>query len=331
MDALVDLVVGGIAERFLTSRMPAPNIGLLGEARMTAARRVLGRHRPRALALAAAMDAHEDGAAPAYGALVEEALLEMRAETLAASRGPIERAMARAHRRFGDTDEEEYLDDPNLDRAMRVRMLENLDAVNTLTGNYRAFFRAMEPLLAPTAETRILDLAAGHGGFALEVARIAARRGLSIQITASDLMPEYLAIGERVAKRESLDVRFEVQNALDLSNVDRGAYDVIVCTQSIHHFPAGMTARMFREATRVAGRGVVFIDGCRSISMGALIPALGVLRYRDRGLAHDAWVSFRRFYTPEELGLIAQLGPEADGVEAAWLQPAHCMLRWRRT
>lgn len=55
-----------------------------------------------------------------------------------------------------------------------------------------------------------------------------------------------------------------------------------------------------------------------------------MVRYRDTGLAHDAWISFRRFYSPEELGLIAELGPEADGVEAEWMPPAHCLLRWRR-
>ena len=54
------------------------------------------------------------------------------------------------------------------------------------------------------------------------------------------------------------------------------------------------------------------------------------MRYLDRDFAHDAWVSYRRFYTPEELGLIARLGPEADGVEAKWMRPAHCLVRWRR-
>jgi ubiquinone/menaquinone biosynthesis C-methylase UbiE len=197
-------------------------------------------------------------------------------------------------------------------------------------GNYRAFFHAMEPLLVDGRPTRILDLAAGHGGFALEVARIAKRRGLEIQITASDLKREYLDIGAAVAVREGLDVGFEVQNALDLSNLGPDAYDIVVCTQSIHHFPPSMIARMFREACRAAGRGVVFIDGCRSMTLGVVVPLIGVLRFRDTGLAHDAFVSCRRFYSPEELGLLAKLGPEAPGVVAEWMRPAHCLLRFSR-
>lgn len=326
----MDNAILGVAGRFLAWRIPTPSVGVLGEARVAAALRALDIHRPRALELAAAMDAREDGAAEAYGALVERALADMREGTIARARNPFERVAAAAHRRWGDTDQAEYLDDPDLDRSMRVRMLEHLDALNHLVGSYRSFFQAMEPLLVEDRPTRVLDLAAGHGGFALEVARIARRRGLDIRITASDLKPEYLDIGAAIAERESLDVGFELQNALDLSNLDADAYDVVVCTQSIHHFPPSMIARMFREACRTAGRGVVFIDGCRSISLGAVLPVIGVLRFRDTGLAHDAFVSCRRFYSPEELGLLAKLGPEAEGVVAEWMRPAHCLLRWRR-
>ena len=329
MDAIIDRAVGFIADRFTSHRWPSPSVGLLGEARAQAALRALDLFGPRALELAAAMDAGEPGAAEAYGAHVERALSHMRSWVRDQAGSSIERLTAQVHGRFGDTDEEEYLDDPDLDPAMRVRMLEHLDAINTVVGNYRAFFAQMEPLLRADRPTRILDLAAGHGGFALEVARIAARRGLSVEMTATDLRAEYLALGEATAAREGLDVRFAVQDALDLSNLEPGAYDVVVCTQSIHHFPASMTARMFREASKAAGRGVVFIDGCRSVLHGAAIHTLGRLRYRDPGLAHDAWVSFRRFYSPEELGLIAQLGPEGPDVEARWMAPAHCLLRYR--
>ncbi len=329
MDRSIDRAVSFIADQFTSHRLRSPSVGLLSEARAQAALQALELFRPKALELAAAMDARERGAAEAYGLQVERALSHMRSWVHDHASSSLERLAARVHGRFGDTDEEEYLDDPELDPVMRVRMLEHLDAINAVVGNYRAFFAEMEPLLATGRPTRILDLAAGHGGFALEVARIAERRGLSVEMTATDLRAEYLALGEATAAREGLDVRFLVQDALDLSNLEPGAYDIVVCTQSIHHFPASMTALMFREASKAAGTGVVFIDGCRSVVHGALIHTLGRLRYRDPGLAHDAWVSFRRFYSPEELGLIAQLGPEAPRVEATWMAPAHCLLRYR--
>jgi SAM-dependent methyltransferase len=330
MNAMADRLMAKMGRKFTGSRLPSPTVGLLGEARARAAARVRARHRDEALALAREVDAGDREAAEAYGALAERALGEMRREVtqIAGGLGPLERMAARVHARFGDTDEEEYLDDPELDRASRVNILRCLDAVNTTMGVYEAFLRAMRPLLSEERPTRVLDLAAGHGGFAIEAARVARRRGLPLELTASDLKPEYLALGEEVAEREGLGVRFVVQDALDLSNLDRGEYDVVLCTQSLHHFPPSLVARMFREAVRVTGRGVVLIDGCRSVLHGITVPTLGVLRYGDRGFAHDARVSFRRFFVPEELGLLTTLGPEGDAVEAKWMRPMHCLVRY---
>lgn len=327
----MDRVIVGVAQRYTKVRMPSLTVTLLAEARMQAAAHVRAQHADRAIELASRMDAGDREAAHAYGALADRALLEMRREVQERARalGFPERFAAAVHDRWSDTDESEYLDDPNLDRAMRVRLLSTLDSLNTMLGNYRAFLRAMEPLLDPHRPTRVLDLAAGHGGFAIEAMRMAKERGLPIEMTATDLKAEYLAIGEEVAEREGLPVRFLVQDALDLSNLARGEYDVVMCTQSLHHFPPSMIARMFREAASVAGRGVLFIDGCRSVMHGLLLPALGAVRFRDRAFAHDAWVSFRRFFAPEELGLIAGLGPEGGALEAKWMRPGHCLVRWQ--
>ncbi len=330
MNAPIDRVIALAARRFTDARIATPSVGLLREARRSAAEVVRARHREEGLRLAAAMDAGERAAAEALGALAERALHVMRAELLArASNLPV-RLVAGAHARFGDTDATEHLDDPAFDRDARVRLLGHLDSLNTLLGSYRAFFRALTPLLASGRPTRLLDLAAGHGGFALEATRMARAHGLSLEITATDLRAEYLELGEEVARRERLPVRFAVQDALDLSNVEPGAYDVVLCTQSIHHFSPAMVARMFREAARVAGHGVALIDGSRSMTHGVLVPALGWLRYGDLAFAHDAWVSFRRFYSAEELGLVCGLGPEGDTLEAKWMRPSHCLIRWRR-
>jgi hypothetical protein len=38
-------------------------------------------------------------------------------------------------------------------------------------------------------------------------------------------------------------------------------------------------------------------------------------------------VSFRRFYAPEELSLLAALTPFGDRAEASWIAPGHVMMR----
>lgn len=328
MSAL-DTFIAGTARRIRDSRIATPSVGLLREARQAARLAVRARYEAPARALSERMDAGDRAASEAFGALAERALLEMRAEVVARTSGAAW-LLAGAHARFGDTDAREHLDDPDFDRDARVRLLAHLDALNGVLEIYRTFFAALEPLFVSGRPTRVLDLAAGHGGFALEATRMARARGLELAITATDVRPEYLALGEAAAEREGLPVEFAVQDALDLSDVAPGEHDVILCTQSLHHFSPPMVARMFREATRVAGRGVVFIDGFRSVTHGVLVPTLGLLRYGDPAFAHDAWVSFRRFYAADELGLVCGLGPEGETLEAEWMPPSHCLVRWRR-
>jgi 2-polyprenyl-3-methyl-5-hydroxy-6-metoxy-1,4-benzoquinol methylase len=209
-------------------------------------------------------------------------------------------------------------------------LLRQLDELNCVLESYPAFFDTMRPLFAATGTTRVIDLAAGHGGFALEVARLARREGLDVEVHASDVKREYLDLGQPIAEREQLPVRFVIQDALDLSNLQPGEFDVVTCTQSLHHFPSGMAAVMLSEALRVARRGVVFVDGCRSVLSGAAVSGLCLLRWGNRALAHDTMVSFRRFYMPEELGLLARLTPWGDRAEARLLPPGHVLLRVRK-
>jgi SAM-dependent methyltransferase len=202
--------------------------------------------------------------------------------------------------------------------------------MNGVIDSYAGFVDALEPLLLRDRATRVLDLAAGHGGFCLAAARIARARGDAIEFTASDIKPEYLELGAEEARAEGLPIDFVYQDALDLSNLEPGRYDIIACTQSLHHFSPGMVAVMFEAAARAAGRGVVFVDACRSTLVGLALGSYGLVRCRQPAFAHDSWVSSRRFFLPEELGMLARLGPWGDGVESTWLPPGHCLLRLAR-
>lgn len=304
---------------------------ILAPIRTAAAAHALAPRRAHADALGARIANGDGTARHELAALGESALTEMRAEVRrrAAVAGIAARLMAAGDAAFGDCREPEYLDDPDLDPVMRTRLMHHLDALNETIEGYDYFLEVLRPLLVPGRTTRVLDLAAGHAGFALAATRRAARHGLSLHITASDIKDEYLELGAEVARREGLDIAFVHQDALDLSNLSAGEYDVITCTQSLHHFPAGLVAVMFEAAARAAGAGVVFVDGTRSALTGVALYAYGNLRYRDPAFAHDAWVSARRFFVPEELALLARLGAWGDGVEARWCRPGHCLLRLR--
>jgi SAM-dependent methyltransferase len=300
-------------------------------------RRALGtaleRHRGRAVSIAPGLRKGESAARSELCELANRALGEMRSEVerLAAHTGLLRAWAAAVDAWWRGTNEAEYLDDPGLDREMRVRIVEHLDALNDLLGSYGAFFERVVPLLNPHRPTKVLDLAAGHAGFSLAAAEFARARGARIELTASDIKREYLELGAARAQDLGFELRIQVQDALDLSNLEPGAYDVITCTQSLHHFGPGEVAVMFSEAARIAGRGVSFIDGARSALNAAMITGLGLLMYKDRAFAHDSFVSFRRFFVPEELELLAKLGPWGEHARAEWIPPGHCVLELSTT
>jgi SAM-dependent methyltransferase len=304
----------------------------LGALRSRAVSQVLAEVRPQTGALAAGLAAGEEGARAELAAAAESALAAMRAAVRREARraGPGKATLAGLDRLWSRPDAREHMDDPGLDPGRRSRILAALDHFNAALGSYEIFVDLLRPLLRQGGPTRILDLASGHGGFALAAARVARAEGLALAITASDLRREYLDLGEAAARREELPVRFRVQDARDLSGLAAERFDVVTSTQSLHHLPPGLVAVTFEAAVRAAARGVVFVDGCRSLRTGFGLGLFNSLRYRHGAFVHDTWVSARRFYVPEELELLARIGPWGDGVEARWAAPGFCVLRLRR-
>lgn len=325
LDAAVSRVARWLVDRDITF----PAVRMLESSRKAACDRAVERHEERCKKLGAALDSGRGEARQELARIAEDALVDMRRDmlTFAADQGMSRRVLANMHAWWSDSQTEEYLDDPDFDPVQRVRLLSHLDALNEVLGSYRLFFDAVRPLLRPKGATRILDLAAGHAGFTLEAARIAKREGLELELVASDVKSEYLEIGARQAKEEGLRVDFVLQDALDLGNIERGRYDVITCTQSLHHFPAGLVTVMLSEALRVAGRGVVFVDGCPSLLGAAAVGSLCLFRYGDRAFAHDAVVSFRRFFAPEELELLARLIARGSQLEVRCISPGYTLVR----
>ena len=314
----------------VTAGGPPPPTRMLTPLRARAVEHTLGSHYERAASVAARLSSGDDHAKQELAALATEALSSMRADVQrrATDRGLLARVVAHGDARWGDCQADELLDDPTLDQAMRTGIMETLDDFNELIESYGRFFDQLLPLANPNGPTRVLDLAAGHGGFALAAAREARSRGLDFQFTASDLKREYLDIGEEIARRDGLEVEFAVQDALDLSNLAPGAYDIIICTQSLHHFPPGLVAVMFEAAARAETRGVVFIDACRSLLSG-VTSAVIAARMRNAPWFHDAWISTRKSYVPEELELLARISQPGGDLDATWMPPCHCLLRWR--
>lgn len=269
-----------------------------------------------------------------FDALLADALAAMRAER---PNGGVRRGffdplpLLSVVDRFLYRDDPEWLDDPSFPEEKRTKLLDRLDALNDALGSYDAFVRRLRPLIEQanqrgTKTVRIHDLASGHAGFAL---RIKQEFGADVIVEASDIKPEYLDIGRKRAKELGLNLEFYVEDALCMDGVKERGVDIITCTQSIHHFPAGMVSRMMGEASRAARSAVIFIDGERSLlGLSMFVPA-GLFVGRDLALLRDGIVSLRRMYYKEELALLAALAPgvpPSAKVSTESMGPAHGIL-----
>ncbi len=170
----------------------------------------------------------------------------------------------------------EHMDDPNFPESGKLAIANGLDLLNAVTGSYGRFFSLLEPMLRSSASRtgrapRVLELAGGSGGFACALAALAAKRGLDLTVTGSDVVSLYIKRAREKAARHALHVDFRIVDALTMGELDAGAYDIIFIAQSVHHFSPGQLARMVCEASRVATTAFVAVDGYRSLSMLAFV------------------------------------------------------------
>lgn len=284
----------------------------------------------RAQALEKAVAAREPAAVARYDALIEEAIEAMRSVRPTTS-SKVTAVFAAIERRLYRNDPE-LLDDPMFPLDERARGLDGLHRLNELIGSYEAFAVALLPLVALAEQrgrrpVRIHDLASGHAGFAVFLKQ---RFGDRIVMEASDIKDEYLDLGRVRARALGVDVGFFVEDALAIDGPRLRGVDILICTQSVHHFPPGMVARMIGEAARAATTGVLVADAERSWLFYALVGVVATLYGRSWVLTHDALVSLRRMFYEEELGLLAALAPRVPAssrIETGAFRPAHAFVR----
>ena len=159
---------------------------------------------------------------------------------------------------------------------------------------------------------RVLEVAAGNGWLTANMAGRAVRRGLEVDLTATDINIDLV---DSMRERFEIDgVRASVHPA-DVSNLSEmgdGEVHVAVMLMCLHPLPPEIITASMRELHRVSAGGMVIHDLRRSlVSLLGLPPlAMVVAPLHGQGFAlHDTAVSVRRAYTPGELeGLLNEAG-----------------------
>lgn len=179
----------------------------------------------------------------------------------------------------------------------------DIQRVNRWFGGTSAILTAL-PTLIPSSATTItlLDLATGVADIPMAVEGWCAARGHDVDITATDVSPEILALAEaQVVGSTRICLQQADARALPFANQ---AFDVVTCSLALHHFSPADAVLVLRQMDRVCRTGFIVNDLRRgAVGYGASWFA-SRLTTRNRLTRHDAPLSVRRAYTPAELQLL---------------------------
>jgi SAM-dependent methyltransferase len=190
---------------------------------------------------------------------------------------------------------EELLDGPIDDPQEFARSLVQVAQVNRWLGGNRGLRRCLSPLLQAGGRVSILDVGTGNGETLQETLRWARARGGRWMGAGVDLGPHAAVL----ARRRGLPVAIADARTLPFPD---GAFDVVSCTLTLHHFDDSGARALVREMARVARRLVLVSDLERSGAHYLGARALGATLWRrNRFTRHDGPLSVLRSFTAGEL------------------------------
>jgi ubiquinone/menaquinone biosynthesis C-methylase UbiE len=153
----------------------------------------------------------------------------------------------------------------------------------------------------------VLDLATGSADIPEELCRVALRQGRHLEITATDISAQILAVAAERIKEAGFQGRVRVVacDATATPFPDR-SFDVVICSLALHHFDLVAAHGVLREMKRLSRVGFIVNDIYRSKGAWLMAWALTRLTTTNHLTRHDGPASVYRAFTPAELEKIAQ-------------------------
>jgi SAM-dependent methyltransferase len=206
----------------------------------------------------------------------------------------------------------EILDDPAIDDEARARSLADVARSNRWLGGSRAVRVSLSAVLNEiddALELTLLDVGTGAGDLARVVTRCADQLGKRIEVVGIDLTSTL----PRAARRSGAIRHGVGANAMRLPFRDR-SFDIVLCSQLLHHFIDDDARQVIAELHRVARRALIVADLRRS-----WVAAVGFwlvswpMRFHPI-TRHDGVVSVRRGFTTDELQRLIRVATSSDSL-----------------
>jgi ubiquinone/menaquinone biosynthesis C-methylase UbiE len=190
--------------------------------------------------------------------------------------------------------------DGDLDPRILRANLRDLARVNRWLGGTRLSWRALRPLLGESAaEFRLLDVGSGLADIPLGLSRMAAAAQLDVDVVATDVRPEIVELARvHVARAGRVHVQPARADGIDAPDA---SFDIVHCSLVIHHLGRDEAISLLGEMGRVASRAVIVNDLDRARHWWLLAWLLTRVTTLNRYTRHDAPLSVKRAYRPDEV------------------------------
>jgi ubiquinone/menaquinone biosynthesis C-methylase UbiE len=210
---------------------------------------------------------------------------------------------------------EEHIDALTLSDGDCARTFGDIARVNRFLGGTHAVLEALAPLMAAAAKAkqrsaaapiRLLDIGTGSADIpraivhANRAGRFPANARRALLIRAIDSHAAVLNLAKRMTPRMRYPgIEIEEADALALPYPD-GAFDIALCSQTLHHFSRPQCLQILREMDRVTTIGFVVNDLIRDRTAAFWIQVWMWLTLAHPSTRHDAPTSVLRAFTMEE-------------------------------
>ena len=222
----------------------------------------------------------------------------------------------------------EVMDQPGLDPKEHAKALMGLRRINAISRCSAGLFRPIEALAItqPAKPLRVLELACGGGDTAIDLALMAKRKGLSLDIHACDLNPEAVAIAQTNAVRRQAALTVFTADAL-AKPTDHNSFDVVYCTLFAHHLDELDVVRLL-EVMALRSRKLVLVEDLIRSRLGFALAWIGTRLLSRSWVVHtDGPLSVRAALQPDEMKSIAmQAGLNDAQIKRSW--PERYLLSW---
>jgi SAM-dependent methyltransferase len=222
----------------------------------------------------------------------------------------------------------EVMEQPGLDPKEHAKALMGLRRINAISRCSAGLFRPIEALAItqPAQPLRVLELACGGGDTAIDLALMAKRKGLALDIHVCDLNPEAVAIAQSNAVRRQAALTVFTADAL-AKPTDHNSFDVVYCTLFAHHLDELDVVRLL-EVMALRSRKLVLVDDLIRSRLGFALAWIGTRLLSRSSVVHtDGPLSVRAALQPDEMKSIAmQAGLNDAQIKRSW--PERYLLSW---